>query len=154
MSNCMPPQTAPFTTRIPMNRIILTLVFLTFTVGGHSLFAAGQDKWAWSSQLPSTLVTKSSRSNRTSDAVRNLFRGPPRPPTIQEVLDFLGLPDAFSPQLIHSKAQGTGRSSRKGGTLRYLLADGAEVHIWTPDFSSIGMAIRYPKKGRPDLLYK
>jgi hypothetical protein len=153
MSNCMSPQAAPRTIRIPMNRIILTLVFLAFTLGGDSLSGAGQNKWAWSAQLPAQLATKSARSNRTSDAVHTLFRGPPRPPAIQDVLDALGLPDAFSPQLIYSKTQGTGGSSRAGGTLRYLLGD-AEVHIWTPDFQSVGFAIRYPRKGRPDILFK
>ena len=133
---------------------MLAIAFLVFTVGSDSLSAAGQDKWAWSSQIPSELATNSSRSNRTSDAVRTLFQGPPRPPAIQEVLDAFGLPDAFSPQLIYSRTQGTGGRSRRGGTLRYLLGDGAEVHIWTPDFRSIGMAIRYPRKGRPDILYK
>lgn len=137
-----------------MNRTILTFVFLAFVVVVDSLPAAGQDKWAWSTRLPSQLATKSRSSSRTSDALHKLFRGAPRPPAIQEILDSLGLPDAFSPQLIYSKTQGTGGSSRKGGTLRYLLADGAEVHIWTPDFQSVGFAIRYPKKGRPDILYK
>ncbi|QIF04815.1 hypothetical protein [Roseimicrobium sp. ORNL1] len=137
-----------------MNRIILTFVFLAFTVGGDSVSAAGQDKWAWSAQLPAQLATKSGRSNRTSDAVHELFRGPPRPPGIQDVLDAFGLPDAFSPQLIYSKTKGTGGPSRAGGTLRYLLTDGSEVHIWTPDFHAVGFAIRYPTKGRPDILYK
>jgi hypothetical protein len=136
-----------------MNRTILALVFLAFVVVVDSLSAAGQNKWAWSAQLPGQLATKSSRSNRTSDAVHVLFHGPPRPPSIQDVLDAFGLPDAFSPQLIFSKTQGTGGSSRAGGTLRYLLGD-AEVHIWTPDFQSVGFAIRYPRKGRPDILYK
>lgn len=73
---------------------------------------------------------------------------------MQDVLNAFGLPDAFSPQLIYSRTQGTGGPSRAGGTLRYFLADGAEVHMWTPDFKRVGLAIRYPKKGRPDILYK
>jgi hypothetical protein len=136
-----------------MNRTILAFVFLAFTVVVDSLSGAGHDKWAWSAQIPGQLATKSNRSNRTSDAVHRLFRGPPRPPAIQAVLDAFGLPDAFSPQLIYSKTHGTGGSSRAGGTLRYLLGD-AEVHIWTPDFQRVGFAIRYPRKGRPDILYK
>ncbi|WP_211325706.1 hypothetical protein [Roseimicrobium gellanilyticum] len=83
-----------------------------------------------------------------------LFRGPPRPPSIQEILDALGPPEGFSPQLIHSKTEGTGRSSRAGGTLRFLLVDGGEVHVWTSDYSRVGFAVRHRRKGRSVILYK
>lgn len=134
------------------NRLILTLVLLAATVASDAL--AGNAKWAWSQQIPGQLKTESGRGNRTPDAVDKLFRGPPRPPGIKDILDVLGLPEGFSPQLIHSRTEGTGGSSRAGGTLRFLLADGGELHVWTADFSSVGLAIRHRKKGRSVVLFK
>ena len=75
-------------------------------------------------------------------------------PRIREILNFLGQPDGISPQCIYSKAEGSGKASRNGGTLRFLLDDGGEVHVWTPNYSDIDLAIRYRKKGNSILLYK
>jgi hypothetical protein len=133
-------------------RPILVLVFLALIFASDTLL--GSDKWTWSNRLPAPLTTEAKRANRTPAAVAKLFRGPPRPPSMQETLDFLGLPEAFSPQFMYSKTEGTGGRAKKGGTLRFLLEDGSEVHVWTSDFRSVGLAIRYRKKGKAELLFK
>ena len=99
--------------------------------------------------------TRSARSNRTPDAVDKFFHHGTAPtPNIQQVLDFLGMPDAFSPQFMYSKTKGTAEKSKTGGTLRFLLDDGGEVHVWTSDYRGVGLAIRHRKKGYSELLHK
>ena len=135
-----------------MNRVILTFLLSALIVASDAL--ADYAKWTWSQQLPTQLATESKRSNRTPDAVDKFFHGPPHPPSIQQVLDFLGLPDGFSPQFMYSKTKGTSEPSKTGGTLRFLLDDGGEVHVWTSDYRGVGLTIRHRKKGNSELLYK
>ncbi len=133
--------------------ILATPVVLFFAVIVISDVLAATP-WSWSQQIPSQLATRSGRANRTPDAVDKFFRGPPLPPSLQQILDFLGPPDGFSPQLMYSKTEGSTKPSITGGTLRFLLNDGGEVHVWTPDYHGVGFAIRHRKKGYSELLYK
>jgi hypothetical protein len=135
-----------------MNRAVIAFLLSTFIVTSDAI--ADYAKWTWSQQLPTQLACKSERSNRTPDAVDKFFHGPPHQPSIQQVLNFLRLPDGFSPQFMYSKTKGTSEPSKAGGTLRFLLDDGGEVHIWTTDYRGIGLAIRHRKQGKSELLYK
>ncbi|MEO6036401.1 MAG: hypothetical protein ABIQ35_14200 [Verrucomicrobiota bacterium] len=136
-----------------MNRTILALLFSALFVICSA--AADYAKWTWSQQLPTEIATHGVHAHRTADAVDKFFHdGPSHPPSIPQILDFLGLPDAFSRQFMYSKTQGTRKPSKSGGTLRFLLDDGGEVHVWTADFRGVGLAIRHRKKGYSQLLYK
>ena len=55
---------------------------------------------------------------------------------------------------MYSKTKGTAESSKAGGTLRFLLDNGGEVHVWTPDHRAVGLVIRHRKEGRSELLCK
>jgi len=136
-----------------MKRAILALLSSALLVVNSS--AAEYAKWAWSQQLPTEIIADSKCSNRTPEAVDKFFAyGSSHPPAISKLLEFLGTPDGFSPQFMYSKTQGSNEHSKRGGTLRFLLDDGGELHVWTPDFNEIGMAIRHRKKGHSRLLYK
>ena len=136
-----------------MNRTILALLFSALLVASGA--AADYAKWTWSQQLPAEVATQAFRAHRTAEAVDKFFHdGPTHPPSIPQLLDFLGPPDGFSPQFMYSKTQGTKEPSKTGGTLRFLLDDGGEVHVWTANYSGVGLAIRHRKKGYSELLYK
>ena len=134
-----------------MRRAIFAAVLLALSTGNA---VANYARWTWAQRLPAQLTTNTKRSKRTPEAVDRFFHGPPYPPSVQQVLDFLGLPDGFSSQFMYSKTEGTAKPSRAGGTLRFLLDDGGEVHVWTPDYHVVGLAIRHRKTGGSELLYK
>ncbi|TAK64257.1 hypothetical protein [Methylobacter sp.] len=133
-------------------RVILGILLLMLVTIDYAF--ADYAKWNWNQQLPEQLTTHAVRSNRTPDAVDAFFYGPHHPPNIQQILDFLGPADAFSRQFMYSRTKGTAEPSKTGGTLRFLLDDGGEVHVWTPDFRGVGLAVRHRKKGNSELLYK
>jgi hypothetical protein len=135
-----------------MNRTLFALSIVVFitTSGARADYAP----WNWSQPLPQQFATKAKRSNRTPEAVDRLFHQGSRRPSIPQILEFLGQPDAFSPQSMYSKAQGSATPSKTGGTLRFLLDDAGELHVWTSDDRNVGLAIRYRAKGGSELLFK
>jgi hypothetical protein len=117
--------------------------------------AAEYAKWTWSQQLPAEVATQAVRAHRTAEVVDKFFHdGPTHPSSLSQLLEFLGPADGFSPQFMYSKTQGTKEPSKSGGTLRFLLDDGGEIHVWTSDYRGVGLAIRHHKKGYSELLYK
>lgn len=136
-----------------MRRTILALLATALLV--RTGVAAEYAAWTWSQQLPSAIATPTARAHRSPAEVDPFFlRGGTRPPSVAQALEFLGPPDGFSPQFMYSKIQGSKAPSKSGGTLRFLLEDGGEVHLWTADFRGVGLAIRYPRQGEAQLLYK
>jgi hypothetical protein len=111
-------------------------------------------KWSWSRELPSAVAAVVPVTNRTPAAVDSLFSHGSPPLSIDKVLAKLGRPDGFSPQSLYSLTQGSAQPQKVGGTLRFLLTDGGELHIRTSDFHLIYEAIRYEKSGRGNLLAK
>lgn len=119
--------------------------------------AEGYAAWSWRTNLPPEIRVAVAPTNRTAAAVDKLFKERPdnrKPPQMAFVFASLGRPDAFSQQCMYSRRQGTKQPSRGGGTVRFLLSDGGEVHVWSFDFTSVGLAIRYDAKGKGELLYK
>ena len=135
-----------------MKRIISILLSGVFLMMSDA--AADYAMWTWSQHLPNEIATDSARAHRTAEAVDNYFRTGVAPLSVPKLLDFLGPPDGFSEQFIYSKTQGSKEPSKHGGTLRFLLDNGGEVHVWTHDFRQIGYAFRHPKKGDSKILYK
>jgi hypothetical protein len=56
---------------------------------------------------------------------------------------------------MYSKSRGTSEPATAGGTMRFVLKDG-ELHVFTADFATVLLAIRYGSKEKPGghLLYK
>lgn len=135
-----------------MSRVLI----IAFILAGLSpaLSASEYAKWSWSRELPSAVAAVSPATNRTPAAVDSLFKHGSPPPSIDKVLFKLGRPDGFSRQSLYSLAQGSAKPQKVGGTLRFLLTDGGELHIRTGDFHLIYEAIRYDKSGSGDLLTK
>ena len=42
----------------------------------------------------------------------------------------------------------------QGGTLRFVLDETKELHVWTTDLNVVATAIRWSKDGGGELLYK
>ncbi len=135
-----------------MKNKLLIYVFFATVIPSYAS-AADNAKWSWSQELPPQVTTEVVAINRTAKAVDTLFDHP-NPFLVADILAALGQPDAFSPQAMYSKTKGTAKPSKSGGTLRFLLSDGGEVHIWTGDFKHVLLAIRYNSKGQGHLLYK
>ena len=83
-----------------------------------------------------------------------LFRSGSESPTVDKVIAALGRPDGFSRQSLYSLKHGTAEAQKAGGTLRFLLSEGGELHVRTGDFHLIYEAVRYDKKGHGNLLSK
>jgi hypothetical protein len=100
--------------------------------------------WNWTS-VPSALVQADSvRANRTPAAVDSFFHRPlGRALLTNEVVSFFGPADGFSAQYVHTKALGSAQLSSTGGTLRFLLDDGGEVHVWTGNLTHVHMVLRF-----------
>jgi hypothetical protein len=73
---------------------------------------------------------------------------------LKDVLDHLGTPDGFSRQFMYSRTRGTAKAADQGGTLRFLLADKSELHVWSGNLTSVDLAILYSPRGRGTLLFK
>lgn len=119
--------------------------------------AGDYSSWSWSADLPQGVDVSTASTNRTSAAVDRLFKDRPdktKQPQLALILAGLGRPEAFSRQQMYSRTQGTSQPSRNGGTLRFLLSDGGEVHVMTYDFTTVGFAVRWDVKGKGKLLYK
>jgi len=139
-----------------MNRVILAFLCCCAFLAADAAAAGGDyAAWTWSKELPTQLSTGSARANRTSEAVDKFFRQTPiSEPSIQRILDFSGMPEAFSPQFMYSRTQGSAKPGKEGGTLRFLLDDGGEFHVFTSNYHGVGLALRHRKKGDSVLLYK
>ena len=135
-----------------MNRVAIIILFVASL--SASLLAAEYAKWSWSRELPKEVATTSPATNRTPTAVDKLFNHGSPPPSIDKVIASLGRPDGFSRQALYSLTQGTAQPQKVGGTLRFLLRGGGELHIRTGDFHLIYEAIRYDRSGRGTLLAK
>jgi hypothetical protein len=132
----------------------IAIIALLFAILSAALVAAEYANWSWSRELPKEVATQSTATNRTPEAVDELFRHGSPPPTIDKVIATLGRPDGFSRQALYSKTQGTVQPQKAGGTLRFLLGGGGELLVRTGDFHLIYEAIRYEKDGRANLLIK
>jgi hypothetical protein len=108
--------------------------------------------WLWSSDLPKELrVVRVRPTGRAPAAVDRLFE---QRVTLPRILQALGPPDAFGRQGIHSRTDGTAADLPSGGTLRFLLSDGGELHVSTSDFAGVTEAIRWSRTGKGKLLAK
>jgi hypothetical protein len=86
-----------------------------------------------------------------AEAIDALFK---TRPTLARILEVLGAPDAFSRQAMHSRSEGTVADMAEGGTLRFVLDGGAELHLQTADFMKVSQAIRWLNNGKGELLAK
>ncbi len=120
-----------------------------------ALALAGEySRYAWTSDLPPPVATLAPAASRTARAVDELFALERLPLTLDIVIANLGRPDGFSRQSLYSKAFGSSRPQKEGGTLRFKLNRGGELLVRTGDFRVIFEAIRYDKKGDGTLLQK
>lgn len=127
---------------------------IIFCFACQALLAADYAKWAWSRELPKEIGAASPAANRSPAALDKLFQHGSPTPSIGKVIDTLGKPDGFSRQALGSLTKGTAQPQKVGGTLRFLLSGGGELHVRTGDFHLIFEAIRYDKSGRGNLLAK
>ncbi len=137
--------------------ILRLAALLGFGAVAPGIVAAGETaQWHWSQQLPSSsaLATASSPSHRTMAEVHQLFREGPQPPTVERLVAVLGRPDGFSPHFTAGKKRSMVALEQSGGTLRFVLADGAEAHVVTPDFQRINFASRFGPGRQVELLWK
>ncbi|HWB58222.1 MAG TPA: hypothetical protein VG733_01970 [Chthoniobacteraceae bacterium] len=100
--------------------------------------------WKWNKKLPAQLTTDIPPRNRKSARIAAVFKAQ-SPPTIKYLLARLGRPDGFSKQFWQTKSKGSAYMGNVGGTLLFLLDDGTEIHVWTPDFKKVFLAIHYRK---------
>ncbi|MDB6155158.1 MAG: hypothetical protein JWL90_3611 [Chthoniobacteraceae bacterium] len=130
-----------------------TFAILLSLLCTQHLYAANKPaKWVWSSEIPEQFRTTVPRANRIPAAIDALFI--PSRPTLAQLVTALGQPDGFSRQYMYSFTEGSTMPIEQGGTLRFLLNDGGELHIQSYDRASVGLAIRYDSKRRGHLLYK
>ncbi|WP_050030116.1 hypothetical protein [Verrucomicrobium sp. BvORR034] len=134
---------------------LLTLAALLCLSLTAELGAAETAKWDWSAPIPVEYTTKPSpRAHRTVAEVEAYFKANPGQPKLQSLMDHFGPPDAVSRQFMNSQTKGSAGLSKDGYTLRFLLDDGGEVHVWAPEKFSPNLVIRYEKGGKGHLLWK
>ena len=133
-------------------RMLLVLVLWSL-VGGDGR-AAEYGPWRWTSDLPSQATTPQASTNRTRKAVDTLFRTPNPPILLADLLTRFGSADAFSRQGMHSRNKGTAENAPEGGTLRFVLQDGEELHVWTGDLVHVHLAMLWSRNGNSTLVFK
>ena len=116
-----------------------------------TLVAAEHVPWRWARQIPTEVTTTKPAANRKAQEVDALFKGGL---TVQKVLAQLGQADGFSRQSIHTRKSGSAADARGGGTLRFLLDNGEELHVWSGDLTHVHLAMRYSRNGKAHLVFK
>ena len=117
--------------------------------------AAEYVKWSWSTNLSAKIASGGEPTHRTAAEADSFFRSRYRGGTIEELVAYLGKPHGFSRQAPGSKTLGTAEPCYAGGTLRFCLTAGDELHVRTDgELHQVYEAIRYDKKGKGTLLYK
>ena len=131
---------------------VVAIVAINFVVASPS---AKPSPWVWSQDFPACVQVTNPSAHRTVEDVDRFFAARH---TVAEVLVLLGRPDAWSPQLFHTRTLASGPREPgvqpQAGTLRFLLIDGGEVHLWFCDCSTVCMVFRYTKNGQFNLLWK
>lgn len=140
----------------PVCALVLTLATLLWPLAPH-VGAVETAKWNWSPQIPAVYTAKPApRAHRTVAEVEAYFKANRGAPDIQKMIAHFGPPDGVSGQFMNSLSKGSAESSKSAYTLRFVLDDGGEMHLWDGrgDGSSTGLVIRYEKNGKGHLLWK
>ncbi|WP_009964413.1 hypothetical protein [Verrucomicrobium spinosum] len=144
--------------KLPRPVFVLVLVFATllgsFVSGAGAVETA---KWNWSPEIPAAYTAKSSaRAHRTVAAIEAYFKENQGAPDIQKMIAHFGTPDGVSSQFMNSLTKGTAETSKSAYTLRFVLDDGGEMHLWDGkgDGTRPGLVIRYEEGGKGHLLWK
>lgn len=140
----------------PLFALVLVLVALlgSFVSGAGAVETA---KWNWSPQVPAAYTAKpSARAHRTVAEVEAYFKANRGAPDIQKLIAHFGPPEGVSGQFMNSLTKGSAEASKTAYTLRFVLDDGGEMHLWDGkgDGTSTGLVIRYEKGGKGHLLWK
>ena len=128
---------------------VAVLAALTLPVAAQAALRLGA--WRWSRDLPAEVNTAVLPANRTAKALEPVFK---RGPLVRDILAHLGRPDGFSRQSTHSRNKGTADDAPSGGTLRFLLANDEELHVWTGDLIHVHHALRWSRGGKATLVFK
>ncbi len=134
--------------------LALAVLLLSLTA---ELMAVETAKWNWSPQVPAAYTAKpSARAHRTVAEVEAYFKANRGAPDIQKLIAHFGPPEGVSGQFMNSLTKGSAEASKTAYTLRFVLDDGGEMHLWDGkgDGTSTGLVIRYEKGGKGHLLWK
>ena len=123
--------------KLPLVTFVAVLMILA------ALAMAGPPRLSWSDDLPREVATGAPPKNRTARDVDAFFARADRP-NIKALVTAFGQPDGFSPEGYYS-----------GGTLRWLLRDGGELHVVTDGaFAALHWASRFDHNGKNKFLSK
>lgn len=133
--------------------LVLTLLNLLWPFAGQ-VSAVETAPWLWSEKIPAAFTaTSSPRAHLAAAEVEAYFKASPAQPKIQAVIDHFGPPDGVSRQVPNSLTKGSARFLPDGHTLRFLLDDGGEMHLWSAGQYLAGLVIRYEKDGKGHFLW-
>ena len=129
--------------------------FVALLALSSAVIAAKKVPWVWSNDVPVELITTVPAKNRDPATYRGYFRSQdPAAITIRSLLAYFGKPDGFSPQFFEEPIGKARDRAGQSGTIRFVLSDGTDLCVWTPNRHSIATALRYLKGGSAELIYK
>jgi hypothetical protein len=138
----------------PVLVLILTLAALLWPFPSQ-LGAVETAPWVWTTEIPAVFAAPGTpRAHRTADDADAYFKANPARPNIQTMIAHFGTPDGVSRQVMNSLTKGSARFLPDGYTLRFLLDDGGEMHLWSAGQHLGSLVIRYEKSGKGHLLWK